>query len=504
MKKSNVFTQLAIMVAIVVVANLISRGLYFRLDFTEDQRYTLSNATESMLEDLTDVITIQAYFTEDLPAQLAYVRNDLRDMLIEYEDLSSGNIVFEFIDPSESEELKQQAMQNGIAPISINVIENDQRQQMQAFLGVVMKSGDRTEVIPLVQPEGAMEYDLTTAIKKISILDKPKVGMINGYGELPLQAFAQLVQQLSVLYEVETFSLRDSASIPGYYRGLIWVNPSDTVPGYEFNKLDQYLNQGGTIFLAHSSVRGDLQTSSLALSNNVGVTNWVASKGLRFGNDFVVDPNCAAVTVQQRQGFFTINSQVNFPFFPRISNFADHPVTGGLEGILLPFANAFAITNQDSSVSINPLMYTSSPSGSVRAPSYVDIQKQWAENDFPLEEQILAASIEGLGTGRGKMVVVGNSDFMVNGEGQQAQQLSPDNVNFVSNAVDWLADDTGLIDLRTKGVTSRPLEAIEDSSKNLLKYGNVFVPILLILIYAFIRKQSRNRRRQRWAQGNFS
>jgi len=196
MKQTTIFTQLLIVIAIVVVANLISRGLYFRLDFTEDQRYTLSKATKDVLADLNNVITVQAYFTEELPAQLDYVRSDLRDMLIEYEDLSGGNLVFEFINPNESDELKQEAMQNGVAPISINVIENDQRQQLQAFLGVVMKSGDQTEVIPLIQPEGAMEYDLTTAVKKISIIDKPKVGVVSSYGAAPLNALGQLAQQL--------------------------------------------------------------------------------------------------------------------------------------------------------------------------------------------------------------------------------------------------------------------------------------------------------------------
>ncbi len=503
MKKSTIFTQLIIVIAIVVVANLISKDLYFRIDFTEDKRYTLSQATKDILVELNEVITIQAYFTEELPAQLAYVRNDLRDMLVEYEDLSGGNIVFEFINPNESDESRQQAMQAGVAPIRINVIENDQRQQLDAFLGVVMRSGDRTEVIPLVQPEGAMEYDLTTAIKKISIADKPKLAMITGFGEPSIGAMPQLIQQLSVLYDVEPLNIADTSSIPTYYRGLIWVSPNDTVPGADLAKLDRYLDQGGTVFLAYASVAGDLQSSSLQRKPSIGVAEWVGAKGLTYGRDFVIDGTCAAVTVQQRQGFFTINSQVNFHYFPRVSNFADHPVTRGLENAVLTFSNAFTITNTDTTRSINPLVFTSDLSGT-QPPGYIDIQRQWTENDFPMGEQILAASIERIGAGNGKMVVIGNADFMVNGEGQQPQQLNPDNVNFASNAIDWLADDTGLIDLRTKGITGRPLDAIEDSTKNWLKYGNVFAPILLILLYAFIRRQANNRKRHRWAQGNFA
>jgi ABC-type uncharacterized transport system involved in gliding motility auxiliary subunit len=71
-------------------------------------------------------------------------------------------------------------------------------------------------------------------------------------------------------------------------------------------------------------------------------------------------------------------------------------------------------------------------------------------------------------------------------------QLQPDNVSFFVNAIDWLSDDTGLIDLRTKGVTSRPLDQIEDGTKTLLKWFNFSVPILLIIILGIIRMQ-RNR-----------
>ena len=90
-----------------------------------------------------------------------------------------------------------------------------------------------------------------------------------------------------------------------------------------------------------------------------------------------------------------------------------------------------------------------------------------------------------------KMVVVSDGDFAINGggEGKQAQSLQPDNVNLMVNSIDWLSDDTGLIELRTKGITSRPLDQIEDSTKTMLKYLNFLLPILLIIVYGFIRMQ---------------
>jgi ABC-type uncharacterized transport system involved in gliding motility auxiliary subunit len=88
------------------------------------------------------------------------------------------------------------------------------------------------------------------------------------------------------------------------------------------------------------------------------------------------------------------------------------------------------------------------------------------------------------------MVVFGDGDFAVNGEGREAQQLQPDNVSLMTNAIDWLSDDTGLIELRTKGISSRPLDAqLEDGTKTLIKYVNFLLPIILIILFGIIRFQ---------------
>jgi ABC-type uncharacterized transport system involved in gliding motility auxiliary subunit len=250
-------------------------------------------------------------------------------------------------------------------------------------------------------------------------------------------------------------------------------------------------------------VQGDLSTAALTRAPDIGINAWLRDKGINMGNTFVIDANCASVSVRQQQGQFTINSQVIFPYFPRSKNFGDHPIVQGLEDMLLPFVNNIQITRADSSLNVTPLIFSSEQSGLVNAPSYVDINKKWSNADFPLQEQILAVAVEGniiMPNANAKLVLVANGAFISNGENGQQQQ-NADNVNFASNAIDWLSDDTGLIDLRTKGITSRPLDQTEEETKALLKYGNVFIPILLLLIYAFVRKQMNLRRKQKWMEG---
>ena len=512
MTKQAIIAKLAVFFGILIVVNLISSKLFFRLDFTADKRYTLSTATKNTLKDLNDVITVTAYFSEDLPPQLLGTRKDFRDILEEYEKRSGGNLVYEFINPNEDDDSETKAQQAGINPLLVNVTERDQVQQLRAYMGAVLRMKDKIEVIPIIQPGAAMEFSLTTTIKKMAITDKPRICVLQGHGEPSLAALPQLQQQLEILYQVEPYSLNDSTDIPVYYQSLILINPTDTLSRAELSKLDNYLNNGGGIFVGYDNFQGNLNSGFVSTPSDIGLISWLSGKGVGVSNQLVTDVNCASVGVPQQVGPFSMTAQVQFPYFPIISNFEDHPASDGLEAILLPFANALVSLGIDSTQKVTPLAYTSGQSGSSNLPMMVDVNKQWDQSEFTLGSQSVAVAVEGPS---GKMVVVGSGSFTVNGEPsmppgmpgqppqQQQQQVNPDNINFVANAIDWMSDDTGLSDLRTKGITSRPLDPVEDGTKNMLKYGNVVAPILLVLLYGFQRRQRNLRKRQRWLEGKY-
>ncbi len=83
----------------------------------------------------------------------------------------------------------------------------------------------------------------------------------------------------------------------------------------------------------------------------------------------------------------------------------------------------------------------------------------------------------------------------VNGTGRGAHQIQPDNANFMVNAIDFMSDDTGLIQLRSKQVKMRPLDQIDDSKKSMLKILNFILPILIIIVIGIIRYQKRRVKR---------
>lgn len=511
MSKQAIIVKLSIFFGILIVVNLISSKLFFRLDFTADKRYTLSQATKSTLTDLDDVITVTAYFSEDLPPQLLGTRKDFRDLLEEYEKRSNGNLVYEFINPNEDDDSETRAQSAGINPLLVNVTERDQVQQLRAYMGAVLRMRDQREILPVIEPGAAMEYSLTTAIKKMAIVEKPKVGILQGHGEPSMGAIPQLREQLQVLYDLEPVRLTDSTDVPIYIKALLLVNPKDTISLADFNKLDNFLNRGGGMVVAYDNFVGELGSGFVSNPSDIGLKRWLGGKGIVISDQLVTDVNCASVGVPQQLGPFSMTAQVQFPYFPIISNFQDHPVSGGIEAILLPFASAVTSTNVDSAQTITALAFTSDQSGSSSLPLMVDVQKQWSRSDFTMGTQNVAVALEGEA---GKLVVIGSGGFMVNGEpsmppgmpGQQQpqqQQLNPDNINFVANAIDWMSDDTGLNDLRTKGITSRPLDPVEDGTKSLIKYANVAAPILLVLLYGFQRRQRNLRKRQRWLEGQY-
>ena len=384
----------------------------------------------------------------------------------------------------------------------INVREKDQMKQQKAYMGAVISLGNSKEVIPVIEPGLAMEYALSTSIKKLSVVDKPTVGLLQGHGEPGINELLQVNNELSILYRFEPVFMSDTTSLPDRINTLAIVRPTDSIPGYVFEQLDAFLAKGGRLFLAINRVTGDLNMGYGTVLNT-GLETWIREKGLIISENFLVDANCVNVTMQQQIGNAIQISSLLMPYIPIINGFADHAITSGLEAVVLQFASTMNFIG-DSSVMYTPILFSSGRSGTQPAPQYFNYQRQWTQMDFPLQGQVLGCALEGAlsGNNYSKMVVLADGDFAVNEGGQQ--QVQPDNVSLMVNSIDWLSDDTGLIGLRTKGISSRPIKAMEDSSRALVKWLNFLLPIFLVLVYGFIRYQYRRNQRIIRMEANYS
>jgi gliding-associated putative ABC transporter substrate-binding component GldG len=497
MKSAKISSTIILTIFIVIVVNILSENYSIRLDLTKNKEYTLSKATRVILKNIDKPVTVTAYFSKDLPAKIGNIPGNLKDMLIEYGNASGGMVVYKFVNPAGNEELEKEAVNNGVQPVMINVREKDQVKQQKAFMGVIVSMGDEKEKIPVLTPGAPMEYALSTAIKKLSATNKPSIALIQGHGEASINDLTQAAAELSVLYNVEPLLLTDTSEIPEKFKTIALIRPTDTINAVQLSKLDGFLARGGNILLALNRVAGNFSNAS-GTSVSVGMEDWIKKKGVTISDSFIIDASCGSVTVQQQQGGFIMSSQISFPYMPIISKFADNPITKGLGSVNLQFASPITFSG-DSSKKFIPIAFTSDKSGTVKAPVYFDIQKNWQQSDFPMSGIVVAAILEGKLSGdrTSRIVLISNGDFAV-GSSQRGVRLPPGNISLLVNSIDWLSDDTGLIELRTKEVTSRPLKQIPDGTRSFLKWFNFLTPIILIIIYGLIRAQiNRNRRIKR-------
>lgn len=500
----NKWTNIFLAIGILILANLLSKDFFLRFDLTENKQFTLSRATHDILKNLEEPVMVTAYFSSNLPEQYQKGKRDLKEMLVEYSTLSRGMLDFNFVSPNEEVAKEQEAMQKGIQPLLINVREKDQVKQQKAFMGAILEMGERREVLPIIQPGGPMEYNLSTSIKKLAVIEKPFIGFLQGHGEPDLAALERIIAALEILYTVEPVNLDQSGTVPEKYETLVLLAPKDSFPTAHLAALDDFLGRGGKLVAGINTVDGDFSTAQ-GTAVTTGLESWIRAKGLEIAPSFMIDAQCGSVTVQQQQGFFRFNSQVQFPFLPLASSFADHPATKGLEQVVFPFVSSLSFIGDGSGNRFTPLVKSSEKTGNVQPPVFFDVNRKWGASDFPTSMQVIGGLLEGnLGnTGmQSSMIVFGDGDFPLNGQ-------APDNVNLLVNCVDFLSDDTGLIDLRTKEVTSRPLEASymteeSDGLRQTIKLGNFLFPVLLVLLYGVFRNQRNRSIRIKRLQENYS
>jgi len=328
-------TASKIIVAILafVALNFLARQFFFRLDLTKNQEFTLSPATKNILRNLDEKVKVTAYFSDDLPTDVGKTNQELKEILDEFYNLSKGQLEYEFIAPNDDPKKEEEAMKEGIQPVMINVREKDQAKQLKAFLGATIKVGDKKEIIPVIQPGTAMEYALTTNIKKLVAKNKPVIGFIQGHREASLQEMVQVYESLNILYSVESVYLTDSTQL-NKYKTLVLVRPQDSIPASHFEMLNDYLGQGGNLLIATNQIEAELQTGQVTPSLS-GVGNWLAEKGIVLENALVKDAACGSVQVQQQTGMFSFATPVQLPYLPLIQNFSNHPVTKGLERVII-------------------------------------------------------------------------------------------------------------------------------------------------------------------------
>ena len=478
-KKSFVIF-IVVAIALVSLGNLVSRNFFFRLDLTENQIYSLSPSSKVILEKIDDFLTAKVYFSENLPGQYGNTRRYLQDILEEYAAYSDGNFRFEFYRPDDDEKLALEAQKSGIQPVQLQVLENDKFEVKRIYMGMALLYGDKREVLPVIQTTTGLEYEITTRIKKLVDDNRSVVGVANTGASAP--AMERVSARLREAYDVRSVFL--SAGVPNDIEMLLINGVVDTLSEDALGALRNYINSGGNLFLAQSKINGDLQAQrGTPIQSNI--FDILEPFGVSLADNLVMDRICGTVTVSQQRGFLRFNSAVEYPFFPVLQSFPDHEIVNSLEQVQMLFSSEIVYDTADSTRLVKPLLVTSDHSGA--AAGFINlnpIQNQAFQSlNEPGKVVGVYATSDSLENVMSQLVLVSTSDFLLDGGGGQV----PSNGIFVMNAVDVLIGDRDLVALRSREITTRPLQTVDDATRTTVKTFNIVLPVLLVIIYGLIQ-----------------
>lgn len=491
-------TALILVAGIIVVVNTIGLNWFARIDITDDSVYSLSDASIRMVRELDDPVTIKAFFSEDLPAPYAANRRFLKDKLDEYRAYGGRNIQYDFIDPIGSDELRAEAERYRIPAVQIQVVEDDNLQIKNVYMGLAIQYQDEREVIGVVQDLSNLEYEITTAIRKMQRETLPLVGFLQGHGEPdPTQTMPSALNAMRRNLDVRTVTIEDGVLSP-LPDVLFVVAPADSIPQEHLVVIDQFINGGGKAAFLLNKVEADFQRG-FGIPVETGIDALLHPYGIRVNTDLVMDRQSSTINVQRQAGLFRVVEAVRYPFLPVATAFSDNLMVNRLGELRFVFVSSIDTDVVPPSVSVEPLVY--STDRSALQTGFFLLQPEAVQNqqmrDGPF---VMAAAYVGLFPSfqdgalgsESRIVVVGDSDFANESLGGPM----PASIEFLLNMVDWLVLDEDILEIRAKKIDPRPLDPIDAAAKAPIKYFTFLFPPLLIVVFGIFRWRRRLRNTQ--------
>ena len=305
----------------ILLINLISSFVFKRFDLTSEKRYTLSGTTKDLITGLDDLIYIRVYLEGEFPAGFVRLRNATKEMLDEFRAYSDNNIEYQFINPSESQDNKtrqetyRELARQGLQPTNLQVREGDGSSQKIIFPCAIFTYKGRDMPLQLLKskigadPEEmlnnsiqALEYELANTIKKLIIVDKPKIAFIEGHGELSGLEVSDVTRTLSENYIVERVRIDGKLNSLSSYKAIIIAKPDSAFDEKDKFIIDQFVMNGGKILWLIEKVLAELDSlqnklSMIGLPLSLNLEDQLFRYGVRINANLIQDVQAAAIPV---------------------------------------------------------------------------------------------------------------------------------------------------------------------------------------------------------------
>lgn len=542
---------------IIFLIAALSSIVNIRIDLTEDKRFTLSDASVNVLSDLKSDIYAQVYLDGEIPIPLKRMRRSVNELLEEFRIASGRKIDYEFINPSEGRDnnqrqtMYQSLINKGLSPVNIQSGDTEGGStQKIIFPGMIVNyNGIEVPVnflknnpsIPYEQNilhsiEG-LEYEMIQTIATVSSDTIYKVAFIEGHGELSEVETADITINLARFFTIDRGTIDGKPGVLDNYSAIIIAGPETEFTEPDKFALDQYIMNGGKVMWLIDAV--SVNSDSLAYGETAGlyrtlnIEDQLFRYGARVNAEIVQDLECMIIRLKVSTGTQQQYVPVPWVYYPLLVPSRDHPVTRNLNRIKGEFTGYIDTVGLDGKIRKKVLLTTSDLSRTISPPVLISLKEAEISHDakefnrpglpvavlldgvFPsafrnrlapdmLTDNSFKVKDESLPT---KMIVIADGDIIKNEVQRTGLKETPltlgldkytgqvfGNRDFLINCLNYLVDDNGLMELRSREIKLRLMNKSMIRTERLKwQIINIVSPVLIVviagLLFSFLRRR---------------
>ncbi|PSL01978.1 gliding motility-associated ABC transporter substrate-binding protein GldG [Cecembia rubra] len=551
---SSIGKNLALIFLAIVFIGLTVRILPFRLDLTEEKKYSLHPSSIEVLKSLEEPVEVDILLTGKLPGGMRRLQRSIEETVRTFNAYSNQKITFYYEDPlnlpeSIREDYIVGLSEYGINPTNLFITEEGGQKSKLIFPGVLVRTEEYETGALLLKGEKGMgpdeilnqsienlEYELIQAIKKVSIGQEKSVGMTISRGEMNEDDGFGIVEALVDQHEVFKIPLADATKADDLdpFDVIIVPGPKEAYSEKEIYFLDQYLMRGGNLIFLIDAMEYDLAEAggegTIAMPRDHGLDQLLFRYGIRVNKDLIQDLDFGYHPVIA--GNFGNQEQIiplPWPFYIAAGRMAKHPITKGLDQVMFRFVSSLDTVKADG-VKKTPLIFGSDLGRKINSPvriAFEDMSREPNLDEFGSRNLPLLYLLEGefisLFKNRFLPDGVEKSSFLENSNGGRvlvagtgllfkSQKSFVDgnplplgddpfnntqyaNRQLLQNAVNYLLEPEGIMATRTKILQIRPLNKIKvREEKTKWQIVNILVPVFFFVILGLIWTKFRKRK----------
>ncbi|MDR1178384.1 MAG: GldG family protein, partial [Spirochaetaceae bacterium] len=360
MNKREAFILSALALLAIILAFLVTRRVFFRLDMSDNRAYTISRVSRELYRELEDKVRIN-YFLSDRLERIHPVPREIRDLLREYADNSRGRIEVSVRDPVKAG-LTDLMERLGIVATQIETVEQDQASVATVYSGILIEYLDRQEALPFVFSIDTLEYDLTSRIRNMVRETQREIGVIVGDPDRSWAGdYGYLDQALrGAAYRIREINSGDE--IPGELPSLLVIGGAGVLDDRALYRIDRYIQGGGRVFFSVESVSIDFEqgiTPDVIMDR--GLLSMISFYGATVQPSLVLDQNALTWPLRtQTAGGMVQLRLIKYPFWIGIrpeTGSKTHPLTSAFNGVDLYWASPLEL-NPPEGISAEALFST--------------------------------------------------------------------------------------------------------------------------------------------------